>query len=212
MLKRLTMLGAAMLLLALAACDGTRTVAQTPTGGRVVECQTPVVGYRSTSPCYDGTNITRYVKDDTRDITPKRSDNGRDITDRRNRDDVRDRSVYCVDVGAMIVAPSFIVFFDFDRSDLTAVALDTIGRAADAYKSTGGARVTATGHTDRAGPADYNMALSLRRASAVKAQLVREGVKDTDISVVGLGETSPMVPTPDGVREAQNRRVEIVIR
>ncbi|HTE35483.1 MAG TPA: OmpA family protein [Reyranella sp.] len=58
----------------------------------------------------------------------------------------------------------------------------------------------------------YNMALSLRRASAVKGMLVREGVPESDISVVALGEGQPMVPTADGVREAQNRRVEIVLR
>jgi outer membrane protein OmpA-like peptidoglycan-associated protein len=56
------------------------------------------------------------------------------------------------------------------------------------------------------------MALSLRRANAVKNALVRAGVRESDISVVGLGESQPLVPTADGVREAQNRRVEIVIR
>ena len=56
------------------------------------------------------------------------------------------------------------------------------------------------------------MALSLRRANAVRDELVREGVAASDISIVALGESHPMVPTADGVREAQNRRVEIVLR
>jgi outer membrane protein OmpA-like peptidoglycan-associated protein len=55
------------------------------------------------------------------------------------------------------------------------------------------------------------MALSLRRANAVKEQLVREGIPVEQIVVVGRGETQPLVPTPDGVRESQNRRVEIVL-
>ena len=74
------------------------------------------------------------------------------------------------------------------------------------------ARITATGHADRSGPEDYNMALSLRRANAVKDALVRDGVPATAISVIGKGETQPLVQTADGVREPQNRRVEIVLQ
>jgi OmpA-OmpF porin, OOP family len=109
-------------------------------------------------------------------------------------------------------APSFMVFFDWDRSNLSAQALTTIQQAADAYKTKGSARITATGHTDRSGPDDYNMALSLRRANTVKDALVRDGVPATAISVIGRGESQPLVQTADGVREPQNRRVEIVIQ
>ncbi len=108
--------------------------------------------------------------------------------------------------------PSFMVFFDWDRSNLSAQALNTIKQAAASYKTKGSARVTATGHTDKSGPEAYNMALSLRRANTVKDALVREGVPATAISVVGRGETQPLVQTADGVREPQNRRVEIVIQ
>ena len=109
-------------------------------------------------------------------------------------------------------APSFIVFFDWDSSNLSAQALNTIKQAAGSYKTKGSARVTATGHTDKSGPESYNMALSLRRANTVKDALVREGVPATAISVIGKGETQPLVQTADGVREPQNRRVEIVIQ
>ena len=112
----------------------------------------------------------------------------------------------------VIAAPSFIVFFDFDKSDLTPAAQATIAKAANAYRTRGGAQIRASGHTDRAGIESYNLALSLRRANAVRDQLVRDGVAASDISVVGVGEAQPMVPTPDGVREAQNRRAEIVLR
>jgi outer membrane protein OmpA-like peptidoglycan-associated protein len=107
---------------------------------------------------------------------------------------------------------SFMVFFDWDRSNLSQQALATIGQAANAYKTKGSARVVATGHADRSGPENYNMALSLRRANAVKDALVRDGVPATAISVVGKGESQPLVPTADGVREPQNRRVEIVVQ
>ena len=109
-------------------------------------------------------------------------------------------------------APSFMVFFDWDRSNLSQQALNTIRQAAGAYKTKGNARITATGHTDTSGPEAYNMALSLRRANTVKDALVREGVPATAIAVIGRGEQGLLVQTADGVREPQNRRVEIVIQ
>jgi opacity protein-like surface antigen len=108
-------------------------------------------------------------------------------------------------------APSYMVFFDWDRSNLSAQAVATIKQASDTFKARGYARITATGHADRSGPEAYNMALSPRRANAVKDQLVRDGVPATAITVIGRGESQPLVPTADGVREPQNRRVEIVL-
>jgi outer membrane protein OmpA-like peptidoglycan-associated protein len=112
----------------------------------------------------------------------------------------------------MVAPPSFMVFFDWDRSNLSQQALATIQQAAAAFKTKGSARITATGHTDTSGPEAYNMALSLRRANAVKDQLVRDGVPAQAITVIGRGEKGLLVPTGDGVREPQNRRVEIVIQ
>jgi len=86
-----------------------------------------------------------------------------------------------------VAAPSYMVFFDWDRSNLSAQALNTIKQAANTFKTKGNARITATGHTDRSGPENYNMALSLRRANAVKDALVREGVPATAIAVIGRG-------------------------
>jgi OOP family OmpA-OmpF porin len=111
-----------------------------------------------------------------------------------------------------VAPPSFMVFFDWDKSNLSSQALATIKQASDAFKTKGNARITATGHTDTSGPEAYNMALSLRRANAVKDALVRNGVPAQAITVIGKGETGLLVPTADGVREPQNRRVEIVIQ
>jgi hypothetical protein len=106
----------------------------------------------------------------------------------------------------------YIVFFDFDRATLTAQAMTTIKQAAAAAKAGNKTRIGVTGHTDRSGSDAYNMALSLRRANAVKDALVREGIPAAGITVVGRGESQPLVPTADGVREPQNRRVEIVLQ
>ncbi|MGH8429530.1 MAG: OmpA family protein [Solimonas sp.] len=111
-----------------------------------------------------------------------------------------------------VAPPSFMVFFDWDRSNLSQQALNTIKQAADAFKTKGSARITATGHTDTSGPEAYNMALSLRRANAVKDALVRDGVPAQVITVIGKGESQLLVPTGDNVREPQNRRVEIVVQ
>jgi OmpA-OmpF porin, OOP family len=107
---------------------------------------------------------------------------------------------------------NFLVFFDFDKSTLTPRAMDIVKEAANVAKAGQNTRVTCTGHTDTAGPAAYNMALSLRRANTVKDGLVREGVAPEAITVIGRGEEALLVATADGVREPQNRRVEIVIQ
>jgi outer membrane protein OmpA-like peptidoglycan-associated protein len=106
----------------------------------------------------------------------------------------------------------FLVFFDFDRAELTPEGRDIVKSAAESAKSNGAARIVLTGHADRAGPANYNLGLSQRRADAVKAELVRLGLTATEITTQAKGEAEPLVPTADGVPEPQNRRVEIVIR
>jgi outer membrane protein OmpA-like peptidoglycan-associated protein len=197
-------LAALAVLMILGACEGPHR--------QVASCATATAGY--SGPCYDGTDRTnRTNRDDIVDRTDRKSrDDIADRTDRTNRDDITDRTVWCVEPAMVITAPSFMVFFDWDKSDLNAASIETIAKAAAAYRAKGGAQIKATGHTDASGPDTYNMALSLRRANAVKDALVRDGVPERDISVVGVGENQPLVRTADGVREAQNRRVEIVIR
>lgn len=103
----------------------------------------------------------------------------------------------------------FIVFFDFDRSDITAEAAQILGSAVTAYSNCGNARVMLAGHTDRAGSASYNAALAERRNAAVRSYLTGRGVAAGQIGGEAFGEARPRVPTADGVREAQNRRVEV---
>lgn len=103
----------------------------------------------------------------------------------------------------------FIIFFGHNKSDLTPAAMDVIREAASAAKGNNIANVKLVGHADRSGSDTYNQALSMRRANAVKGALVSEGVAAGSISMDGKGESEPLVPTADGVREPQNRRVNI---
>jgi outer membrane protein OmpA-like peptidoglycan-associated protein len=113
---------------------------------------------------------------------------------------------------AVEAARSFQVFFDFDKSDITAAAAKVIQAAADNTKAGNVSKLMVTGHTDTVGAAAYNQALSERRAAAVKKQLVADGVPAGGIMTMGVGKTGLLVPTPDGVREPQNRRAEIVLQ
>ncbi len=110
------------------------------------------------------------------------------------------------------VARTYLVFFDWDRADLTARAREIIKEAATNAQRANVTRIEVAGHADRSGDAAYNQRLSQRRAEAVAAQLVRDGVARGAISVQAFGESRPLVPTADNVREPQNRRVEIVLR
>jgi iron complex outermembrane receptor protein len=112
-----------------------------------------------------------------------------------------------------VLAPapkSYLVFFDFDKSDLTPQAkeiVDTAAKNAQAAKVT---RITCTGHTDTVGSDAYNLRLSRRRAESVAAQLEKDGIPSSQIEIVAKGKRDLLVPTGDGVREPQNRRVQIV--
>jgi OOP family OmpA-OmpF porin len=115
-------------------------------------------------------------------------------------------------VKAPEVQRAFQVFFDFNKSDITAAAAKVIQQASDSVKAGHMTQINVTGHTDTVGSAKYNQALSERRAAAVKAQLVADGVPNTEIATSGVGKTGLLVPTADGVREPQNRRAEIVLQ
>lgn len=104
------------------------------------------------------------------------------------------------------------VYFEFDRATLTPDARAVVDQAAQNAKSGNATRIVATGHTDTVGSARYNLALSIRRANAVKAALIADGVGASEIETSGVGKNDLAVPTADNVNEPRNRRVEIVIQ
>jgi len=109
-------------------------------------------------------------------------------------------------------ARSYLVFFDRDKATLSDRARQIIKEAADNATRLQYTRIEVNGYTDTSGTPRYNMGLSIRRANAVKAELIKDGVPQNAITVQGFGDTHLLVPTGQGVREPQNRRVEIIIR
>ncbi len=107
------------------------------------------------------------------------------------------------------VPGAFLVFFDWNRANLTPEGAEIVDTAASAARSQGATRISVTGHTDTSGPAAYNFGLSQRRADTVKGAMINRGIPASSITTFAKGETQPLVPTGDGVREPQNRRVEI---
>ena len=105
---------------------------------------------------------------------------------------------------------SYLVFFDFNRSDLTPQATQIVDQAAGNAAPAHATQLTVTGHTDTVGSDAYNMRLSRRRAESVAARLEKDGVPASEIEIVAKGKRDLLVPTADGVREPQNRRVQIV--
>jgi OOP family OmpA-OmpF porin len=111
-----------------------------------------------------------------------------------------------------VVAPvpqDYMVFFDFNKAVITPEAHQILASAAQDYKRGGVVKIVVTGHTDTVGGMKFNQKLSEHRAAAVKAELAKLGVDSQVIQAVGAGKNGLLVPTADGVREAQNRRAEI---
>lgn len=107
------------------------------------------------------------------------------------------------------VAGPFMVFFDWDKDDITPQAAAILDNAASAYQTCGQAQVMIAGHADRSGSDQYNVGLSQRRAANVRSYLAGRGIPDGVMTTEAFGESRPLVETADGVREPQNRRVEI---
>ncbi len=106
---------------------------------------------------------------------------------------------------------SYLLFFDWDKSNLSSRAQQIIADAAQNAQRVQYTRIDVTGNADLTGTHEYNMALSRRRADVVAAELEHDGVARAAINVIAAGDTKPLIPTAEGVREPQNRRVEIVI-
>lgn len=107
---------------------------------------------------------------------------------------------------------TYVVFFAFDRAEVSPVAAQVLDRAIADFRSTGMTNIVIEGHADRSGTDAYNQRLSQRRAQSVAAYLRSKGIGQNAIQTAAFGETRPRVPTADGVRNDENRRAELFLR
>ena len=103
------------------------------------------------------------------------------------------------------------VNFDFDSAKIRSDSESKLNRVVSILKANPSVRVRVEGHTDSTGPEKYNLGLSYRRAEAVKGYLEGNGVAGNRLSVVGFGETKPLVANRTRAGRAVNRRVEFKV-
>lgn len=110
-----------------------------------------------------------------------------------------------------LAAPSpLMVFFDSGGTEIRREWEPVLDDAARAAAS--GVRIELVGHSDRPGSPAVNRMMGLKRAEAVAAALAVRGIPRSAITLRSTGEDDPLVPTADGVREIQNRRVDILLQ
>ncbi len=102
-----------------------------------------------------------------------------------------------------------LVFFPFDQANLTPVAMTVIEQVVKDLSTSASRSLVIAGHTDSSGSESYNETLSRERAETVAAALAERGL-DLSVKVRWYGERQPRITTPDGTREQENRRVEII--
>ena len=110
-----------------------------------------------------------------------------------------------------VYATYYVVFFDFDSSELSNAAKQTLDEATEAALAMRPYKIIIRGHTDRAGPDSYNLGLSERRALSVAGYMIDQGAGRFVIDAEGLGESEPIAKTADNVRDGRNRRVEVTL-
>ena len=118
--------------------------------------------------------------------------------------------------GALAATPRmpgiYVIFFLLGQDEVDPRSSETLKAAIDAARNTRNADVSVVGHADAIGDENENRALSLRRAQAIRDALVKGGVPPSIIEISYHGSNNPRVPTPRGVPEPENRRVEVTVR
>ena len=114
-------------------------------------------------------------------------------------------------LGLVMTLDSDQIEFDFDKADLRPRNRELLSRIAGVLLTFEDYGLQVFGHTDDVGTVDYNLALSKRRAGAVRDYLAEAGIDPAVMSTRGLGKSSPVVQGTDPASRQRNRRVELAI-
>lgn len=118
--------------------------------------------------------------------------------------------------GALAATPRaplvYILYFQSGLTELDPRSRDNFAAATAAAKGTSNADISVVGHADATGSDAYNSALSLKRAETIRDALVAAGIPQDIIEIDYYGANNPLIPTPRGIPESRNRRVEVTIR
>ncbi len=105
--------------------------------------------------------------------------------------------------------PPVLIFFDWGKPEIGRDASEALDGVASTVRATPGLRLRVSGHSDRSGSVAGNRRSATLRAATVAAYLADRGVPRSAMTIASFGEENPLIPTADGVREPQNRRVEV---
>jgi outer membrane protein OmpA-like peptidoglycan-associated protein len=123
------------------------------------------------------------------------------------------RRLFGAALDALPPAPqSFTLYFRFDSDELTEESKALLPKILGTVKERSAPEVVVVGHTDTMGTPAANFALGLKRAAAVRELLVASGLDAAIVEATSLGESFPLVRTPDETPEPRNRRVEIAVK
>jgi len=126
---------------------------------------------------------------------------------------IGDDRIQIINTGSeLIVIMPQDILFAIDSTVVRNTLRADLGALADNLQRYPGSTVDVFGHTDNTGTAAYNLDLSSRRASAVAAILIANGVTSARLRTIGMGEDDPITSNLTAAGRAENRRVEIVIR
>ncbi|MEQ8217793.1 MAG: OmpA family protein [Arenibacter sp.] len=103
------------------------------------------------------------------------------------------------------------VYFDTNKSDVKGTSATTLDRLVGILKEYPDTNILVEGHTDSAGPDDYNLNLSKQRAQSVTNYLITNGISGSRLTTTWYGETQPKADNSTAAGKAKNRRVELVI-
>lgn len=112
--------------------------------------------------------------------------------------------------GTPSVDPARMVFFDWGKAELSGDAKSTLDRAAAEFTASDQPTLTLRAHSDRSGGAATNLRMSRKRAELAADYLREKGVSASSIRIEAVGEGDLLIDTADGVREVQNRRIDIL--